>query len=305
MARTTDLTAVRRRLFIQAAGIFISSVAMAAQIYSAPLFDKVPYHTSALSGEAWLLELIEGHPERIKTELGMQRHVFLRLVEELRTVGLSGSRNVSLEEQLAIFLYTAVTGLSIRHVGERFQHANATISRHVHSVCLAKRHVNSLSFRYFRLILFALSSSPFYQKYIHLPRSSAPIPPEILDNSKFFPFFEGAIGAMDGSHFNCCPSSLERQYARDRKGGISMNLLACCSFDLRFQYILSGWDGSAADATMYNEARLSDLLIPPGKYYLADAGFGICDSLLVPYRGVRYHLAEWGRASVRYVLNTL
>jgi hypothetical protein len=90
MACTTDLTAVRRQLFIQAAGIFISSVAMAAQIYSTPLFDKVPYHTSALSKKAWLLELIEGHPEQIKTELGMQHHVFLRLVEELRTVGLSG-----------------------------------------------------------------------------------------------------------------------------------------------------------------------------------------------------------------------
>jgi len=108
---------------------------------------------------------------------------------------------------------------------------------------------------------------------------------------------------MDGSHFNCCPSSLERQYARDRKGGVSMNLLACSSFDLQFQYMLSGWDGSAADATMYNDACLSDLTIPPGKFYLADAGFGICDSLLVPYRGVRYHLAEWGRASVRYAVN--
>ncbi|KAF9554698.1 hypothetical protein CPC08DRAFT_766532 [Agrocybe pediades] len=32
---------------------------------------------------------------------------------------------------------------------------------------------------------------------------------------------------------------------------------------------------------MYNEARLSDLTIPEGKYYLADAGF------------------EWGRANVR------
>jgi hypothetical protein len=62
MAHTTDLIAVRRRLFIQAAGIFISSVAMAAQIYSAPLFDKVPYHTSALSREAWPLELIEACP---------------------------------------------------------------------------------------------------------------------------------------------------------------------------------------------------------------------------------------------------
>lgn len=68
---------------------------------------------------------------------------------------------------------------------------------------------------------------------------------------------------------------------------------------MRFQYILSGMDGCTADASMYNDARLSDLTIPADKYYLADAGFGMCDSLLIPYRGVRYHLAEWGRANVR------
>jgi hypothetical protein len=33
---------------------------------------------------------------------------------------------------------------------------------------------------------------------------------------------------------------------------------------------------------------------------LADAGFGACDALLVPYRKVCYHLAEWGRAGVRW-----
>jgi hypothetical protein len=48
-------------------------------------------------------------------------------------------------------------------------------------------------------------------------------------------------------------------------------------------------------------SRLMDFLIPAGKYYLADAGFALCDTLLVPYRGVWYHLAEWGRAAVRYV----
>ena len=63
--------------------------------------------------------------------------------------------------------------------------------------------------------------------------------------------------------------------------------------------MLSGWDGSAADASVYNNARQSDLPIPENKFNLADAGFGICDGLLVPYRGVRYHLAEWGRASAR------
>lgn len=72
---------------------------------------------------------------------------------------------------------------------------------------------------------------------------------------------------------------------------------------MKFLYFISGWEGSTADATMYAHSQLVDLTIPPGKFYLADAGFGICDSLLVPYRGVRYHLAEWGRANVRYAAN--
>ena len=52
---------------------------------------------------------------------------------------------------------------------------------------------------------------------------------------------------------------------------------------------------------MYSQPHLVDLRIPQGKFYLADAGFGVCDSLLVPYRGVQYHLAEWGRANIRYI----
>ena len=68
-----------------------------------------------------------------------------------------------------------------------------------------------------------------------------------------------------------------------------------------FKYIFSGWDGSTSDSTMYHDARLTDLTIPVGKYFLADAGFPICEGLLIPYRGVRYHLQEWGPANVRYV----
>jgi hypothetical protein len=93
--------------------------------------DPEPYHTSALSGEAWVIELLIGHPERIRCELGMHAHVFAKLISELRTLGYSDSKFVSLEEQLAIFLYASVTGLSIRHIGERFQRSNATISQYV------------------------------------------------------------------------------------------------------------------------------------------------------------------------------
>jgi hypothetical protein len=90
---------------------------------------KEPYHTSILSGYAWVQELLHGHPERIRTELGVHKDVFNALIEELRSMGHGDSKYVMLEEQLAIFLYTSVTGLSIRHVGERFQRANGTISK--------------------------------------------------------------------------------------------------------------------------------------------------------------------------------
>jgi len=58
--------------------------------------------------------------------------------------------------------------------------------------------------------------------------------------------------------------------------------------------MLSSWEGSMADASIYHDARLSDLAIPDGKYYLSDAGFPNCCQLLVPYHGQQYHLAEWG-----------
>ncbi|KAF8881079.1 hypothetical protein BD779DRAFT_1413448, partial [Infundibulicybe gibba] len=64
-----------------------------------------PYHTSALSGYGWVLELLTGHPDRIRCELGVSHYVFDELITTLRRLGHSGSRSVTLEEKLAIFLY--------------------------------------------------------------------------------------------------------------------------------------------------------------------------------------------------------
>ena len=86
-----------------------------------PYYTKQPYHMSVLSGYGWVMELLNGHPERIRTELKLHRHVFLELIEELRSMGYSDGRDVKLEEQLAIFLYACVTGLTPTHLGERFQ----------------------------------------------------------------------------------------------------------------------------------------------------------------------------------------
>jgi len=109
------------------------------------------------------------------------------------------------------------------------------------------------------------------------------VPKEILENSKIFPYFSGALGAIDGMHIACCPSAKEWQLSQNHKGSISQNCLVYCSFDLQFQYVLSGWDGLTSNSTLYNNAQLTDLYIPEEKYYFADAGFGICHTLLVPY----------------------
>lgn len=124
--------------------------------------------------------------------------------------------------------------------------------------------------------------------------------PEYLQNPKFSPWFDQAIGAMDGTCITCCPSAEEQHAARNKKGTITQNCLACVLFAMKFVYIVSGWEGSAANATMNPNSHFSDVTIPPGKFYLADAEFGICDSLLVPFHGVHYRLTEWGHADTRY-----
>jgi len=155
--------------------------------------------------------------------------------------------------------------------------------------------------RYFQEVLDAVSAGTFYNTFVKLPDINSPTPKYICNNPKLFPFLKHCLGALDGTHISCFTSAADRHAARDRKGGLSQNCLAVCSFTFRFLYFISGFDGSAADATMFMHSRLMDFMIPEGKYYLADAGFALCDTLLVPYQGVRYRLAEWGRAGLRYV----
>ena len=90
---------------------------------------RIPYHTSALSGEDWVDELLSGHPRCIRVELGVYRGTFTVLVKAMEDLNIHSSRHVSIEEQVSIFLYTVVTGLTCTHVGERFQRSSSTITK--------------------------------------------------------------------------------------------------------------------------------------------------------------------------------
>ena len=112
----------------QITATFIAVVTMLIMVLNTN--DPKPYHTSILSGWGWVEELLEGHPGHIHCELGVSREVFLELVSVLCGFGFGSSRYVDIEEQLAIFLYMSVTGLTIRHTGERFQNTFITCSEY-------------------------------------------------------------------------------------------------------------------------------------------------------------------------------
>ena len=150
------------------------------------LKDPEPYHTSILSRQSWVDELIEGHPAHIRWELGVSWEVFLEMITMLHNFGYDSSKYMQIEEQLAIFLYMSVTGLTICHTGECFQCSNEMISK------------------YFCWMLGIFSSEPFYTTYINLPDNDTPPSPQIYHNPKLSPF-KYALGALDGSHFVCTP----------------------------------------------------------------------------------------------------
>jgi hypothetical protein len=72
---------------VKIATVFISLIMQLTLAYATRLYHKIPYYTSALTREMWLLELINGHPERIQNELGVHKDVFLSLHDDLQRFG--------------------------------------------------------------------------------------------------------------------------------------------------------------------------------------------------------------------------
>ncbi|KAK8615432.1 hypothetical protein V6N13_017022 [Hibiscus sabdariffa] len=89
------------------------------------------------------------------------------------------------------------------------------------------------------------------------------VPPEISQDPRFYPYFK--------------------------------NVLAACSFDLKFHYVLAGWEGSASDLRVLNSAltRRNKLQVPEGRYYLVDNKYANMPGFIAPYLGVPYNSEEF------------
>ncbi|KAK2450637.1 hypothetical protein QL285_009750 [Trifolium repens] len=180
----------------------------------------------------------------------------------------------TIEEQVAKFLHIIGHNVKNRTVSFVFNRSGETVSLHFHNVLHA---------------ILALG-----EEFLVQP-SGANVPPQILNNSRFYPFFKDCIGAIDGTHIRVKVPRAEAPRFRGRKEHPTQNILAACNFDMKFTYVLAGWEGTTSDSRILKDAltKQDPLIIPEGKFYLGDAGFMLKRGLLTPYRGVRYHLKEY------------
>ena len=77
---------------------------------------------------------------------------------------------------------------------------------------------------------------------------------------------QDCVGAIDGTDVRASvPPEIQGRF-RGHKDGTTQNVLAAISFDLKFTYVLAGWEGSAHDSRMLNDAfaRPGGFSIPDG-----------------------------------------
>ncbi|XP_058072322.1 uncharacterized protein LOC131221170 [Magnolia sinica] len=248
---------------------------MDAACYYERYIAKEPRQYKGMERLQYVDEIIRGDDTSCISQLRMRRNTFFRLCNLMRKKGLlNDTRMICMEEQLAMFLHTLGHNATNRAIGSRFSHSGETVSRHFQRV------LNAVVGLYPDLV----------------KPASTVTPPEILSNNYWSAYFKDCIGAIDGTHIPAFVPSHEQAKFRDRKGNVSQNVMVACSFDLKFQYVLAGWEGSASDARVLQSAltREDKLFIPNGKYYVVDAGYANVPGFLAPYQGVDYHLNEYG-----------
>ncbi|XP_021859976.2 protein ALP1-like isoform X2 [Spinacia oleracea] len=204
-------------------------------------------------------------------QLRMDRRCFRVVCSLVRDIGgLKDTKNMSVEEMVAIFLHIIGYDEKNREMKFYYHRSQETISRQFHNVLRA---------------------------ILKLWRVLLKTPQPISDDCTYkrWKWFKNCIGALDGTYIKVNVRTVDKPRYRSRNRDIATNVLGVCGPDMQFSYVLAGWEGSAADGRVLRDAlsRPNGLKVPRGCYYLVDAGYKNCEGFLAPYRGQRYHLQEW------------
>ncbi|PPD93831.1 hypothetical protein GOBAR_DD09137 [Gossypium barbadense] len=226
----------------------------------------------------YVKRLVYASDETCIEQVRMNRTAFLKLCEMLESIGgLKSSRNMLVDEQVAMFLHIISHHLKNRVIKHHFRRSGETVSKAFHSVLNAVIRLQEVLFKKPEPI--TTDSSDTRWKWFKV----------------LYLVIENCLGALDGTHIKIRVPTVDKPRYRTRKGDIATNMLGVCTPEMQFVYVLPGWEGSIADGRVLRDAisRRHGLKVPHGCYYLVDAGYTNCEGFLAPFRGQRYHLNEW------------
>ncbi|KAL0454243.1 UNVERIFIED_CONTAM: hypothetical protein Slati_0763500 [Sesamum latifolium] len=214
--------------------------------------------------------------------LRMDRNAFGRLCCLLeQSGGIKATKNISVAEQVAMFLSIIAHHKKNCVVKHDFIRYGRTVSKHFHSVLLAVCKLHTV-----------LLAKPCPITNVKTLGGRFKVCLDYPENIRVFRCVRWYL--CRSAH-----SDHEKGRYRTRKGQVAVNVLGVCNPNMQFIYVLSGWEGSAADSRVLRDAihQHGGLRVPVGNYYLCDNGYANAEGFLTPYRGVRYHLREWDRGA--------
>ena len=147
--------------------------------------------------------------------------------------GLRPTQRMSIEEQVTRFLHIVGNDLRNRFASWIYRRSSSTTSRCLHRVLRA---IIRLEDRYLQQLFGQI------------------VPKDIQEKKRFYPFFKDCVGAIDGTHVRVRVPNKDAPRYRGRKGYPTINVLAACTFDLKFTYVLNGWEGTASDSRIIKNA---------------------------------------------------
>ncbi|KAL8171825.1 hypothetical protein V2J09_023629 [Rumex salicifolius] len=255
-------------------------VAAAAGYYYYNSLTRLPRWVLPPGQLSYMEELLSSGEEECCRMLRMDKRVFLKLSGILRQKGLLRDTNgMMIEEQLAIFLNIIGHNERNRVIQDRFRHSGETISRHFNSVLKA---IKSLS-----------------REFLQSPPQNIPL--QILGSKRLHPYFQDCIGVVDCMRIPAHVPVKDQSRFRDKKGSLTQNILAACTFDLQFIFICPGWEGSASDGhvlrSVLDDPDQKFPHVPEDKYYLVDTAYNTTKGFMAPYQEARHQIDAYKGAN--------
>ncbi|GMF46431.1 unnamed protein product [Phytophthora fragariaefolia] len=114
-----------------------------------------------------------------------------------------------------------------------------------------------------------------------------------------FPYFDQAVGAINGVHIPVVVATQGGERFRNRKGWPYTNVLIASDREMNIGFIYPGAEGAAHDSMVLVRSELLRE-VRQHHYVISDAGYALQPQALTPYREVQYHLKEWAPESGRH-----